>query len=336
MRSNSAASSVDASARVVSKEPSVSENIALFFKDATASSTADRWRRVSSVSFAEVSAFATDATSGSALSSSSRLRETPGSSPKADSEPLAAKEAPPNRPAAWIFLAAAWNRLIAAPGPTAFFFEGDEYRPSMDFLRLPLESGPSSSPSTDSVASDLGGEGGGTPSAMAARAQRRRDAAGSESGFVPASDAVRGSSSSSSERSEEDREAFRSAIVAGSSSSSPKSSTNETFFEEDSFRRADAGVASVGSSKTDADSDCESSATSSSGPRLLAPSLSPSLPENSSRLRCRSLFRRIKSLSEGDASGGGVMSIAVTTKAAETRTPLVVSSPSPKKSSVVA
>ena len=336
MRSNSAASSVDASARVVSKELSVSENIALFFKDATASSTADRWRRVSSVSFAEVSAFATDATSGSALSSSSRLRETPGSSPKADSEPLAAK-APPNRPAAWIFLAAAWNRLIVAPGPTAFFFEGDEYRPSMDFLRLPLESGPSSSPSTDSVASDLGGEGGGTPSAMAARAQRRRDAAGSESGFVPASDAVRGSSSSSSERSEEDREAFRSAIVAGSSSSSPKSSTNETFFEEDSFRRADAsGVASVGSSKTDADSDCESSATSSSGPRLLAPSLSPSLPENSSRLRCRSLFRRIESLSEGDASGGGVMSIAVTTKAAETRTPLVVSSPSPKKSSVVA
>ena len=62
-----------------------------------------------------------------------------------DSEPLAAKEAPPNRPAAWIFLAAAWNRLrpepepeaFAAPGATAFFFEGDEYRPSMDFLRLP-------------------------------------------------------------------------------------------------------------------------------------------------------------------------------------------------------
>ena len=144
-RSNSAASSVDASARVVSKEPSVSENIALSFKDATASSTADRWRRVSSVSFAAVSAFATDATSGSALSSSSRLRETPGSSLKPDSEPLAAKEAPPNRPAAWIFLAAAWNRLrpepepeaFAAPGATAFFFEGDEYRPSMDFLRLP-------------------------------------------------------------------------------------------------------------------------------------------------------------------------------------------------------
>ena len=136
VRSNRAASSVDASARVVSNEPSVSENIALSFKDFTASSTADRWRRVSSVSFAAVSAFATDATSGSALSSSSRLRETPGSFPKPDSEPLAAKEAPPNRPAAWIFLAAAWNRL-AAPGAAAFFFEGDEYRPSMDFLRLP-------------------------------------------------------------------------------------------------------------------------------------------------------------------------------------------------------
>ena len=94
MLSNNAASSVDINARVVSNEPSVSANIACAFKDATACSTADRWRRVSSVSFATVSAFANDATSGSALSSSKRLK-----APAPSSAPIAAN-VPANRPAA--------------------------------------------------------------------------------------------------------------------------------------------------------------------------------------------------------------------------------------------
>ena len=289
---------------------------------------------------------ATDATSGSALSSSRRLTPSPSS-------PLAANE-PPNRPAAWIFFAAAWNLLRPEPAPASatapsadaptFFFEGDVYRPSMDFLRLPKDASRSEpSPSTESVASERGGEGGGTPSAIAARAQRRRDAEGSDSKLVRL--AFVSSSSEESEPLEDSAAAsagerpsivvFCFAAVPSASSSSPKSSTNETFFltkpEPPPLPRRRSSVspsrhsgvaASDSSPKTEADSDCESSATSSSGPRLLAASLSPSLATYSSRLRCRSLFRRNASFSDGDASGGGVMSIAVTTKFAETATPL--------------
>ena len=220
----------------------------------------------------------------------------------------------------------------SADAPT-FFFEGDVYRPSMDFLRLDA-SRSEPSPSTESVASERGGEGGGTPSAIAARAQRRRDAEGSDAKLVRL--AFVSSSSEESEPLPSDSAAasagerpsivvFCFAAVPSASSSSPKSSTNETFFltkpEPPPLPRRRSGVAASDSSpKTEADSDCESSATSSSGPRLLAASLSPSLATYSSRLRCRSLFRRNASFSDGDASGGGVMSIAVTTKFAETMT----------------
>ena len=195
------------------------------------------------------------------------------------------------------------------------------YRPSADFLPPP---------STESVASERGGEGGGTPSAMAARAQRRRDAEKSESlvGFESVGWALASSSSSSEPLEDaEDASAGKTrsvgafAAATSRSSSSPKSSTNETFFEEDSRFVSDSSPAA------EADSDCESSATSSSGPRLSAPSLSPSLPTCSSRLTCRSLFRRIASCAEGDASGGGVMSIAVITKLAETTGRLFFSPP---------